>query len=249
MRPTTAPAISSSSRATVPANRMTPAEAAKLVEDLHAPLQPIDGHPTRFSVCSSHAPSTQQRKQLCAVVERLERDLAEHGAPDEREYAIGRFLLGYEKGKGSELNAGLLNEEFLEAVAGQPVSAIAEACARFRQGKTLLPVDAGWRPSPDQFALEVAEGLVPARTRLLRARRILAAEVYDPPTAEQLAEVEKARKAASDYLTRRMPEADVRPVLAEPDEGPRSGPDIVAPLRSLDVSHLMANLDRKRVSA
>ncbi|MBY0257626.1 MAG: hypothetical protein K2X24_08405, partial [Methylobacterium sp.] len=152
---------------------MTPAEAVKLVEDLHAPLKPIDGHPTRFCVPSSHAPSMQQRKQLCAVVERLERDLAEHGAPDEREYAIGRFLLGYEKGKGSELNAGLLNEEFLEAVAGQPLTAIVEACARFRQGKTLLPVDAGWRPSPDQFALEVAEGLVPARTRLLRARRIL----------------------------------------------------------------------------
>lgn len=227
---------------------MTPAEAAALVEDLHAPLQPIDGHPTRYSVPSSLAPTPQQRRQLCAVVEHLAHSLEKLGDIAEREYEIGLLLHGYEKGKGSELNAGLLNAQFLKAVDGLPLAAVKDACERFTTGKTLLETERGWRPSPDLFAAEVREGMIPLRSRLVRARRILAAEVYEPPTPEQREVVEQARADAAAFLNR-VPQTDARPVLAEPDAGSRSGFDIVAPLRGLEVSHLMANLDRRRATA
>ena len=60
--------------------------------------------------------------------------------------------------------------------------------------------------------------------------------------------VEKARTDAAAFLNR-VPQADARPVLVKPDASPRPGFDIVAPLRSLEVSHLLASLDRRRATA
>ena len=245
MRPNTMPATSSSSRATSLANRMTPAEAAALVEDLHAPLQPIDGHPTRYSVPSSLAPTPQQRKQLCAVVEHLAHSLEKLGDLAEREYEISLLLLGYEKGKGSEFNAGLLNARFLKAVEGLPLAAIRDACERFTTGRTLLETERGWRPSPDLFAAEVREGMIPLRGRLVRARRILAAEVYEPPTPEQL---EKVKAAAEAYLEAHKFPAERRPGLDARDELPVHALETVRPITG-SISHLMANLDRRKAVA
>ena len=243
------PSTSSSSTVDLPTTgRMTAETAAALVEGLHGHLKPTEGRPTHYSVPSCHAPTTLQRRQLSAVAGRLERDLAKLGAPDEREYVIGRFLLGYEKGKGSELNAGLLNEEFLEAVEGQPLSAIEEACARIRSAKPLTDIERGWRPSPDDFAGEVAEGLIEHRKRLLWARRILGAEVYEPPTPEKLAEVEKARADATAILAGRSFPAERRASQDARDELPLPVLETVRPITG-DISHLMSNLDRRRAHA
>lgn len=245
MRPNQTPAISSSSRATLPTNRMTPVEAAALVEDLHAPLQPIDGHPTRFSVPFCLAPTPQQHRQLCAVVEHLEHSLAKLGDLSERETEIGLLLHGYEKGKGSELNAGLLNGQFLKAVDGLPLAAVRDACERFTTGRTLLETERGWRPSPDLFAAEVREGMIPLRTRLVRARRILDAEVYEPPTPEQL---EKVKAAAEAYVEAHRFPAERRPGQDARDELPVHVLETVRPITG-SISHLMANLDRRRATA
>ncbi|WP_375408562.1 hypothetical protein [uncultured Methylobacterium sp.] len=244
MQPTkTTPATSSSSTATLPANRMTPEAAAALVETLHAKLSPIDGAWNRYSVPSHLAPTTLERRQLCAVVDRLERDLADIGDPTEREYEVATLLLGYEKSKGSELNAGLLNEQFLEAVEDQPLAAIRAACKRIRQGKPLTKIERGWRPSPDSFAEEVREGLIPVRARMVRARRILDVEVDAPPTEEELARVAARAEA---YRLRRMPTQD-HPGLVVPDLAPPRPADLVAPLRDLQVSPgLMARLDERK---
>ena len=166
------------------------------------------------------------------------------------EAVISQFLIPYDTARESdEVSTEARNERFVKAVMGQPLGAIRAAVERFDSASTILSASPSFRPKPAEFAAEVKAGLTGLRKKLVHVRRILAAEVYDPPTAEQLAEVEKARKAAAEYLTRRMPQADARPVLAEPDEGPRTGADIVGPLKGLDVSHLMASLDRKRVQA
>jgi hypothetical protein len=225
-------------------------EAEAKIEALHGRLEPVDGHPTRFCVRADRAVTTTERQQLSAVRDRLERELEPCAEPDHVRVVVSKLLLGFEQGRGgSALNTAALNEEYREALADLPLAAIHRAAERFRTGRTLTTWKPGFRPTPPEFANEARAGMVTVRTSLVRVRQILAAEVYQPPTAEQLAEVEKARKAATAYLTARMPQADTHPVLTGPDEGPRTDAEIVAPLLKLDCSHLMANLDRRKVQA
>jgi hypothetical protein len=228
-------------------------EAEEKIEAFHGSLAPVEGHPTKFCVPRAAAPSTRELQLFSVVQSRLERELEPCTNRTHVEAVINRLLLGFDIGNGpSDENAVTLNGEFVEACtkAGLPLVAIVEAADRFRSATTILPrPNHRFRPMPPEFVAEAREGMVPVRTKLLRVRRILAAEVYDPPSPEQKAEVEKARQAAAEYLTRRMPQADERPVLTEPEAGPRSGFDIVAPLGTLDCSHLMANLDRRKAVA
>lgn len=225
-------------------------EAEVKIAELHGRLEPDDAHPNRFCVRSDRAVTTIERRQLCAVRDRLEQQLAPASKRSHVEAVVNRLLLGFDLGRGpSEENATTLNNEFVEACAGLPLAAIHAAAERFRTATTLRAWNPAYRPNPGQFADEAREGMIPMRRQVLHIRRILEAEVYEPPTPEQIAAVEQARKDAAAYLSGRQPEGAARPVLTDPGEGPRPAPDVVAPLRGLDASHLMDRLDRKRVSA
>ncbi|WP_244538788.1 MULTISPECIES: hypothetical protein [unclassified Methylobacterium] len=116
-----------------------------------------------------------------------------------------RVLLGFEQGRGrGDDENEVLIAEYVAALKALPLAAIHAAAERFRSGETLRPWVKRWRPSPAEFADEAREGLIPLRTQLLRIRRVLEAEIYDVPTAEQRAEVAKAAEA---HL-QRMREAD-----------------------------------------
>ncbi|GJD72579.1 hypothetical protein [Methylobacterium goesingense] len=229
---------------------ISPAQLEETITVLHGRLAEVEGQPNRYCVPRALAATTVERRQLSAACAHLEARLEPCHDKLLIEAVISQFLIPYDTARESDaVSTETRNERFVNAVLGQPLGAIQAAVERFDSASTILPVSVSFRPKPAEFAAEVKAGLTSLRKKLVHVRRILAAEVYDPPTAEQRAEVEKARQAAAEYLTRRMPQADARPVLAEPEEGPRTGSDIVAPLKGLDVSHLMANLDRKRVLA
>lgn len=229
---------------------ISPAQLEATITALHGHLAEVEGQPNRYCVPRALAATTVERRQLSAACAHLEARLEPCHDKLLIETVISQFLIPYDTAREADaISTEARNERFVKAVMGQPLGAIQAAVDRFDSASTILPSNPSFRPKPAEFAAEVKAGLTGMRTKLVHARRILAAEVYDPPTDEQRAEVEKARQAATDYLTSRMPQADARPVLDGPEAGPRTAPDIVAPLRNLDVSHLMASLDRKRVQA
>ena len=93
--------------------------------------------------------------------------------------------------------------------------------------------------------MEVKAGLTGLRTKLVHVRRILAAEVYDPPTPEQIT---KVQEAAATYLEAHKFPAERRPGLDARDELPVRDLETVRPVTG-SISHLMANLDRRKVQA
>ncbi|WP_391925320.1 hypothetical protein [Streptomyces massasporeus] len=165
---------------------------------------------------------------------------------------VTRVLLGFEQGRGrdDEENDKLI-AEYISAVKGLPLAAIHTAAERFRSGDTRLPWSKRFRPSPAEFAAEAREGLIPLRTQLLHIRRVLDAEIYDVPTAEQRAEVAKAAEA---HL-QRMRQADSNRHRAEtPAEIARAQraklDEDIARLRATghgpDIGRLMARLDQRQ---
>lgn len=226
---------------------ISPAQLEEKITELHGRLAEVDGQPNRYCVPRALAPTTVERRQLSAASARLEALLEPCHDMLVIEAVLAQFLIPYDTARESDsVSTEARNERFVKAVLGQPLGAIQAAVDRFDSASTILPANPSFRPKPGEFAAEVKAGLTGLRTKLVHARRILAAEVYDPPTPEQLAEVQRVAK---DYLDSRKPPADARPVLAMPEEGPPQAADIVAPLRGLDTSHLMERLDRKRVSA
>ncbi|MGE8126625.1 hypothetical protein ACQKQD_06565 [Methylobacterium sp. NPDC080182] len=142
------------------------------------------------------AVSTTERQQLCALAGRLRAELTAASNPRHVDTVVTRVLLGFEQGRGrGDDENEVLVAEYVSALKDLPLAAIHEAAERFRNGKTLRPWVKRWRPSPAEFADEAREGLIPLRTQLLHIRRVLEAEVYDVPTAEQRAEVAKVAEA------------------------------------------------------
>lgn len=207
-------------------------------------------HPTRFCVSASAAPTIAERTALSYAVARLEAQLEPCDDRVAIEVLVSEFLIGFELGNGqSELNTEALNLRFVKGLAGLPLGAIKAAIDRYDAGKPLIREGwrAAFRPTPAQLAEETRAGMVPLRAKLLHARQVLEAEVYEPATPEQKAELAKAAEA---YRLQLMPTSD--PVQRGPQHLPeelfeaRLREDLAA-LKSVGrdpaIGRLMANLD------
>ncbi|MFK5600235.1 hypothetical protein ACFZ8E_25030 [Methylobacterium sp. HMF5984] len=194
---------------------------------MHGRLEAHPAHPTRYCVPRAKAATTAERHALSACAERLEAELApwrrtppgadrptaDHLAVDA---IVTRILTGFEQGRGrSDDETDVLVGEYLDGLKGFPLAAIHAAAERYRNDTTLEPRNRRFRPSPGEFAAEVRKGLIALRTRLLHVRRVLDAEVYDPPTE---ADAAKVREATAAYLSGRgFPTDGGRPAPA-PEE-------------------------------
>lgn len=173
-----------------------PAQVEARISALHGALETHPVLPTRYCVRRDRAASTIERQQLSDVAERLNAELSASSNPRHVDTVVTRVLLGFEQGRGrGDDENEVLIAEYVSALKDLPLAAIHAAAERFRSGKTLRPWVKRWRPSPAEFADEAREGLIPLRVQLLHIRRVLEAEVYDVPTAEQRAEVAKAAEA------------------------------------------------------
>ncbi|XYD08834.1 hypothetical protein R1A27_28500 [Methylobacterium sp. NMS12] len=198
------------------------------------------------------AVSTTERQQLCALAERLRAEMTAASNPRHVDTVVTRVLLGFEqgRGRGDDENDWLV-AEYVSALKSLPLAAIHAAAERFRSGETLRPWSKRWRPSSAEFADEAREGLIPLRTQLLRIRRVLEAEIYDVPTAEQRAELAKAAEA---HLQRMRQEAPARQRAETPAEiawAQRAKLDEdLARLRATghgpDIGRLIAHIDQRQ---
>ena len=123
------------------------------------------------------------------------------------------MLKGFELGQGmSEMDRRVVNGEYIDAVRKLPLWAIKAAAERFRDRQNLLPWNPAFRPSTAQFADEAREGMIPHRTKLLHANRVLNATVEDPPSEAQR---ERVAELAKSFRAQSMKGADNRPVPTE----------------------------------
>lgn len=137
---------------------------------------------------------------------------------------------------------------YVRALADLPTWAVREAAARFLSGETLLPWSGERCPTPPQLAAETrrSPALADIHTEIAGLKDVLGAVPYQPISDAERQRVLADIAAAPNSLLA----AGRASRLAAPDEAAgSSSAEIVAPLRSLDVSHLMASLDRKRVPA
>ena len=214
-------------------------EAEVKIEELHGRLEAHPAHPNRFCVPRPMAATTTEQRQLCAVRERLERDLAPCEDARQVEAAVARLLLGFDLGRGlAPEDAEDLRAEYVEAVAGLPLVAVVEAAARFRRGKTLTAWKRGYRPNTGEFAEEARVGLEALRVKLIRTCRVLEAEVYDPPTENDKAKVAAAMAKFHEELRQRG--AEIRAASAGPIKRDPT-PEILA-----NAAALRADLEARR---
>lgn len=183
-------------------------EAGAKIEALHGCLEEHPAHPTRYCVPRSAAPSIHERQQLVDVRAQLEERLLPCDDDLAIEAVVSQFLIGFEHGRGgSDLNTEALNGRYVKALRGLPLAAVQAAVDRFDSASTILPWNRAFRPSPAELCAEAGEGMVPLRTRLLHLRRVLDAEVYDPPTEAERA---KVQAAAASWLDRSTDPAESR---------------------------------------
>lgn len=222
------------------------------IEALHGRLDPHPVHPTRYCVPSERAATTAERRALSVVAERLEADLATWQSREQVDTEVSRILLGFEQGRGrGEVEDEILVGEYVAALKGLPLAAIAAAAQRFRCGETRLPWNRRWRPSPAEFAAEVREGLIPDRLKLIHVRRILDAEVLKPRNAAEQAKVEEAAAAWLKEQARRdepaAPEISAAEAEAAREASLREmGAAAARALDSHTAERLMGRLDARR---
>jgi len=200
----------------LPSTQTTPAPSTieAWIGAFHGQLVAHPVHPTRYCVPLAKALTTAERRALSGVAERLEAELAPWAEPRHVDTIVSRVLLGFEVGRGrDEHETDVLVGEYIDALRGLPLAAIHAAAERFRNGATLKPWTRRFRPSPAEFATEVREGLIPLRTRLIHARRVLDAEVIGEPSDEDRKKVQTAAAAwlrraseGEDGLVRPCPE-------------------------------------------
>lgn len=193
---------------------LSPAEVSRAearIEVFHGRLAAHPAHPTRYCVPREKAVTTAERQALSAVGERLVAELQPWSNRGHVDAIVTRLLIGFEQGRArGEDEDEVLVGEYIAALKGLPLAAIVAAAERVRSGETLIRRNSRFRPQPPEFADEVREGLVEVRTKLVHIRRILDAEVYDPPTAEQRKAV---KAAAAAYLEGRgFPDEERRPI-------------------------------------
>ncbi|MBN4095621.1 hypothetical protein JX003_15495 [Methylobacterium sp. OT2] len=189
---------------------------------------------------------------LSDVAARLNAELTASSDPRHVDTVVTRVLLGFEQGRGrGDDENEVLIAEYVAALKALPLAAIHAAAERFRSGETLRPWSKRWRPSPAEFAEEAREGLIPLRTRLLHIRRVLDAEIYDVPTAEEREEVARAAEAHLQRMRQAEPARHRAETPAEIARAQRAKLDEdLARLRATghgpDIGRLMARLDQRQ---
>lgn len=225
---------------------ISPAQLEATITALHGHLAEVEGQPNRYCVPRALAATTVERRQLSAACAHLEARLEPCHDKLVIETVISQFLIPYDTAREADaVSTEARNERFVKAVLGQPLGAIQAAVDRFDSASTILPSNPSFRPKPAEFAAEVKAGLVGMRTKLVHARRILAAEVYDPPTPEQQA---KLKEAAAAFLQDRGFPGERRGGQDARDALPLSALETVRPITG-NISHLLSNLDRRKVGA
>ena len=173
--------------------------------------------------------------------------------PKHVDAVVSRIFIGFDRGRGQvDDDQGVTVAEYVQAMKGLPLAAIVAAADRFRSGTTRLPWNWRFRPSPAEFAAEAREGVILVRTRLLHARRVLDAEVFEVQTQAQRDAVSAAFQAHMQQVPtgegpgqhRRETPVEVR---AARDAQVR---DLVERLREAgrgpDIGRLMAHLDARK---
>lgn len=233
----------------------TPAQVEARISALHGRLEQHPVLLTRCCVRRDRAATTAERRVLSDVAARLNAELTAPSDPRHVDTVVTRVLLGFEQGRGrGDDENEVLIAEYVSALKAIPLAAIHAAAERFRSGETLRPWSKRWRPSPAEFADEAREGLIPLRTRLLHIRRVLEAEIYDVPTAEQRAEVAKAAEAHLQRMRQAEPERRRAEAPAEIARAQRAKLDEdLARLRATghgpDIGRLIARLDQRQGQA
>lgn len=134
---------------------------------------------------------------------------------------------------------------YVRALADLPTWAVREAAARFLAGKTLLPWAGERCPTPPQLAAETRRSLDEIHAEIAGLVEVLDAVPYQPISdAERQKVLDDIAAAPNSLLIAGRTERGSSPTIPRPSDA-----EMVAPLRTLDVSHLMASLDRKRVPA
>lgn len=186
------------------------AEALTVTKQLAGNLVTDESHPLRYCVSASVAPTEREKALICDARNRM----VEHLRPSDRktlvEALIAKLLLGFDKGRGpSPEQAARLNGEFMEAVQlndrqppiYHPLWAIKAAATRYRKAQTITKWDPEFRPNPGQFAAEVRAGMLPHRTMISQADRILSATVRRStatlPEQDRPAVIERAMSAGA----------------------------------------------------
>ena len=144
--------------------------------------------------------------------------------------------------KGAATMAGL----YVRALVDLPTWAVQAAASRFLQGRTLTEWPGDRCPTPPQVTAESRRSLDELHAEIGTIAEVLEAVVFQPVSdAERQRVLDDIAKAPNSLLI-----ASREPRLAAPPTAPAlSDAEIVAPLLKLDCSHLMANLDRRKVQA
>ncbi|SFG65332.1 hypothetical protein [Methylobacterium gossipiicola] len=142
--------------------------------------------------------------------------------------------------------AGTMAALYVRALVDLPTWAVQAAASRFLQGRTLTEWSGDKCPTPPQVTAESRRSLDAIHAEIKTLCEVLDAVVYQPISdAERQRVLDDIAAAPNSLLI-----AGRTPRLAAPPSLAGSAvSDIVAPLRGLDLSHLMERLDRRRVSA
>ncbi len=136
-----------------------PSLPAERIEALHGRLEAHPVHPTRFCVRSDRAATTAERQAICAVVERLEAELAPWSNPKHVDAVVSRIFIGFDKGRGQDDDdQSVTVAVYVQAMKGMPLAAIVAAADRFRSGTTRLPWNRRFRHHRPNSPLRHARG-------------------------------------------------------------------------------------------
>lgn len=147
-------------------------------------------------------------------------DLTAALAPGDEEaikQAIRALKGGFPSYGADAVGAAYQTEFYFKALAGFPVWAVHEACARFRDGRNATPWNSRECPTSAQVAAECRAIIEPVQDELTPLSDVLDAEVAPDPDAD------KAARAAAVLRW----EQDIRPKMAAKDDAkkPKESPE------------------------
>lgn len=238
------------------------AKALDVTARLAGYLETEESHPLHYCVSARMAATEVEKAQISDARERM----VIHLEPTDRatliEAVIGKLLFGFDKGRGpSAEQASRLNQEFMEGIrinrergevpSYHPLWAVKAAADRYRSKTTLTPWDAEFRPNPGQFAAEVRAGMLPHRTMVMRADRILAARVYEPaprlPEASRPDVIAEAMRKGA--IGVRLPPNEIAKAEEIAERRARAGRMLAARQGSSDAAKAVARHERRHGDA
>lgn len=136
---------------------------------------------SRLAISDRYAPSAEQRALLTSRRDAL---IVATGRADpvRIKQMVAALRLGLKAQATTEAGAAAALELNIRALAHFPEWTVSEACRRFNNGEA---GEGTFVPTPAELANECRALLAPVHDELTKLRRVLDAEVYVEPTAEQ----------------------------------------------------------------